>query len=280
MNAPRVGLNPAEVFGRVDEDVAMMLHRGRFLGEKFEFGPNWVHVGIIRGPSGEFGKPGSAEDLGWSKNLKTTVGMDWLHNTMGGVAVPTTNSPATAIGAQSVTGTGTGLTSNALTGYRVYMPVTGLTTPPVYGNILSNTTQILNIDQWWNPTDTTGTTPGSTSAYILNPGSLSSARFIGLGNDATAPAVGNTALVSEITANGLGRALATFAHSGGATTFTQTKTWTASGAQSAQVAGLLTGGYGAAGGGILVAHTQFTAASLANGDSLQLTWTMTLPAAG
>lgn len=276
---PRVGGSPAEMVARVGDDVGTMITRGRFMGEKLTFGPNWVHVGVIRGPNSEEGIPGAVEDLGWFKNLKTTVGMDWLHNSMGGVITAAQGGPATATSATSFTATSTPWSSNALTGYRVVFPVTGVTTAPVYGNILSNTTSVAQVDQWWTAADGTGTTPASTNAFHILVGQ-GPARFIGLGNDGTAPAVGNTAIVSEITANGLGRALATFAHTGGQTTYTLTKTWTASGAQSCQVAGNLTGGYGASGGGILVAHTQFTSATLGSGDSLQLTWTWTLPSAG
>ena len=274
----------AEVIKRVGDDVASMITRGRFMGELIGdgIGPNFVHAFVTRGPSGQFGDPGSAEDLGWTRNLKTTVGMDWLHNMMGGVAVPTLNSPATAITANSVTGTGSGLTSNALTGYRIWMPLTNLTTQPVYGNILSNTTSVVNVDQWWTSSDGTGTTPASTSAYVVAPGGLGSARFIGLTTDTGAPATGDTSLASEITTNGLQRALATFAHTGGTTTFTLSKTFTASGTFTAvHKAGLFTGGYGASGGGILVADTVLNAdATLASGDSIAVTWTWTLPAAG
>lgn len=275
-NAPRKAGSQAEVLARIDGDISTMITRGRFMGEDLgSVGPNFVHAYVMRADGG-------VEDLGWSHNLKTTVGMDWLHNMMGGVAVPTTSSPGTATSATSVTGTGSGLTASALVGYRVQMPITGLTTPGVYGNIVSNTTSVINVDQWWTPTDTTGTTPASTSAYWISPGGLGSARFIGLTTDSGAPAVGDTALTSEITTNGLQRALAAFAHTGGTTTFTLSKTFTASGTFTAvHKAGLFTGGYGAAGGGILVADTVLNAdATLASGDSIAVTWTWTLPSAG
>ena len=233
---------------------------------------------IVRGLSGEAGPPGEVLDLGWSKNLKTTVGMDWLHNSMGG-NVAATLGGATSITANSVTKTAAGWTTDAFKGMRVVMPVTNITTEPAIGNILSNSATVLTLDQWWTAIDGTASTPAGTNAMLLLPGQ-GPARFMAITNDATAPAVGDTTLTSEITANACGRAIATYAHTPGATTYTQVKTWTASGAQSAQQAGLFTGGYGAGGGGILVAHTTFTSATLANGDSLQLTWTWTLPAAG
>jgi hypothetical protein len=277
---PQVGLSPGDLFDKVGEDLGVKLTRGRMLGDDFLLGKNIVHLVIKRGPSGIEGKPGTYEDLGWFANLKTTVGMDWIHEQMGGVVAPTQNGPATVVTATAVTGTGSTWTAGTLAGKRIWMPVTGLTTAPVYGNILSNTTTVAQIDQWWTSADGVGTTPANSNAFQIAAGGLASARFIGLSNDGTAPAVGNTAMVSEIVANGLNRALATFAHTGGTTTFTQTKTWTcATAPQAAQIAGLLTGGYGASGGGILVLHTQFTSASLQIGDSLQLTWTITLPAA-
>ena len=282
---PRTADSPEEVMKRINDDVGVMISRGRFMGDRLDFGPNFVHVMVSRGDSGEAGPAGEVLDLGWRKNLKTTVGMDWLHNTMGGLVMATQGGPATATSATAFSATGSpGWAANALAGYRVVFPVTGITTAPVYGNILSNATGAtpsVGVDGWWNAADTTGTTPASTNAYIIIPGQGPS-RYMAIGNDGTAPVAANTAMVSEITANACGRALATFAHTmgGSSQVHTLVKTWTASGAQSAQVGGLFTGGYGAAGGGILVAHTQFTSATLANGDSLQLTWTWTLPAAG
>lgn len=281
-NKPRTGLSQAEVLARVDEDVLTMIGRGRFMGDRLQVGPNWVHTMIGRGDSGEYGKPGTFEDLGWAHNYRTDAGMDWIHNSMGGVAVPTTNSPATSTSATSVTGTGTGLTSNALVGFRLVMPVTGLTTPPVFGNITSNTTQIIYVDQWNNPDYTTGTTPAGTSAYIVLPGQ-GPARFIGLTNDATAYSAGMTSLASEITTNGCGRALATFAHTATAETYTLVKTWTATGNQTVHRAGNFTANYNttSSGGGHMAAITDLNAdATLANNDTLQVTWTWTLPNQG
>ena len=275
---PRPQSGPSDSMRRIDDAVAAVITRGRSMGDELEMGHNYVDIAIIRGPSGIYGEPGSVEHLPRVTNLKTTVGMDAIHNGMGGLTM-VQGSPATAVGATSFTATGTPWTAGALVGATVVFPVTGITTAPVYGRILSNTTSVAQVDGWWTGADSAGTQPASTNAFIILAGTLP-ARWIGLTNDATSPVVGGTALTAEITANGLARALATFAHTGGATTYTLTKTWTASGAQSAQQAGMFTGGYRAAGGGTLVCWTTFTSATLANGDSLQLTWTMTLPAAG
>ena len=281
-NRPVTGLSQMEALARIDEGLSTITGRNRFLGERLVLGPNWVHALIGRGDSGEHGRPGTFEDLGWAHNYRTDAGMDWIHNSMGGVAVPTTNSPATAITATQLTGTGSGLSAGALNGYRLVMPVTGLTTAPVFGNIAGNTTSIIYVDQWNNPDYTTGTTPGSTSAYIVLPGQ-GPARFIALTNDATAYSAGMTTLASEITTNGCGRALATFAHTATAETYTEIKTWTASGAQTVHRAGNFTCNYNssASGGGIMAAITDLNAdAVLAINDTLQVTWTWTLPNQG
>lgn len=281
-NRPVAGLSQAEALARIDEGLASVVGRGRLLGDRVQVGPNFVHALIGRGDSGEHGRPGTFEDLGWAHNYRPDAGMDWIHNSMGGVAIPTTNSPATSTAATSVTGTGTGLTSNALVGYRIVMPVTALTTKPVFGNVTSNTTQIVYVDQWNNEDWSAGTTPAGTSAYICLPGQ-GPARFIGLTNDATAYSVGMTSLASEITINGCGRALATYAHTGAAETYTLTKTWTATGAQTVHRAGNFTANYNttSSGGGVMAAITDLNAdATLALNDTLQVTWTWTLPNAG
>jgi len=279
-NKPRTGLSQAEVLDRIDEDLQTIIGRGRFMGDRVDVGPNWVHAMIGRGNSGVHGKPGTFEDLGWNHNYRPTAGMDWIHNGMGGLIVPTTNSPATVVTATAVTGTGSTLTTDVLKGMRLVMPITGLTTKPVFANILSNSTSVIQVDSWQTEAQGAGTTPAGTSAYFVLPGQ-GPASYIALTNDATAYSAGMTTLAAEITANGCARALAVFAHSGGATTYTLVKTWTASGAQTVHRAGNFTGGYGAAGGGVMAAITDLNAdAVLANNDTLQVTWTWTLPAAG
>ena len=283
-NKPQVGKSQADVLARVDEDVRAIVGRNRFMGETLEVGPNWVHAVVGRGPSGEFGKPGTFEDLGWAKNLKTTVGMTWLRGLMGGVLpLPSAqNAPATTVTATAVTGTGTTWTATQLVGCVIVMPVTGITTQPVYGNILSNTTSVAQVDGWMKGDGTAGTTPANTNSFLLLPGQ-GPARYMALTTDTAAPAIGDTALASEFTTLGLNRALATYADTA-ATTFTEYKIWTKSGGGSSGVihkAGLFTGGYGASGGGIMVADTDLNAeATLADGDTLAVTWTYTIPAAG
>jgi hypothetical protein len=56
-----------------------------------------------------------------------------------------------------------------------------------------------------------------------------SARYIALTEDSGAPAAGDTTLTSELAVEGLSRALGTYAHTGGATSYTISNTFTKSG---------------------------------------------------
>lgn len=230
--------------------------------------PNEVHAVIIR-------RDGSIEDLGVAHNLRTNDGADVQSGAMGG-SLFTQGSPATASSATSITATGTPYTSNALKGARVVVPITNLTTTPVYGNIGSNTTSVITVDQWWTPADGVGTTPASTSAFIILPGH-GPARFIGLTTDTAAASASDSSLTSELTTNGMTRALATYAHSAAATSYTQSKTFTATGSTGAiHKAGMFTAGTLTAGGLMLFETVLNADATLANGDQLALTWTVNI----
>jgi len=94
--------------------------------------------------------------------------------------------------------------------------------------------------------------------------------YIALSNDGTAPAATDTALASEITSNGLSRANGTPTHTSNATSYTVAYTFTATGAQSAQKAGLLN----ASSSGTLCFENTFSQVSLNSGDTLTVTWTV------
>lgn len=99
------------------------------------------------------------------------------------------------------------------------------------------------------------------------------AEFIAVSQNATAPAAGDTTLTSEETTGGLARAAATYNHTGGATSYTLAKTFTASATFSTlQKAGL----FNAASVGTLVLENTFTSTALASGDQLTITWTVNI----
>lgn len=239
-------------------------------------GDNCVSAWITR-------RDGTVEDLGVSANLLTNIGRDWFASTFGGFIPTAQNGPATATSATSVTGTGTTWTASnlatpqlGLAGMRVFMPITGLTTAPVYGNIVSNTTSVATVDKWWTAADATGTTPASTSALIIAPGTMGSARFIALSTSASAASAANTTLASEITTNGGGRVLGTYAHTFGGTTYTLTNTFSFSGTLTAIHKGGLFTCLTSAGADPMIFETVLNLdATVGNGDTMTLTWTVT-----
>lgn len=103
-------------------------------------------------------------------------------------------------------------------------------------------------------------------------------KYIALTNTAITPGATDTSLSGEITLNGLGRAAGTpsafqVASAGTTSTIAQVQNvFTASGAQSAQAAGL----FDAASSGNMFADNTFTAVSLNTGDTLTVTWKITL----
>lgn len=240
-------------------------------------GPNHVHA-FINHPDG------TVTNLGISKNLLTNIGRDVMHSWMGAFIPTAQNGPATATTSTSVTGTGTTWTASnlatpqlGLATFRVYMPVTGLTTAPVYGNIVSNTTSVATIDQWWTAADGVGTTPASTSALIIAPGGIGSVRFMALTTNASAAAATNTTLTSEITTNGGSRALATYAHTQGAATQTLQKAYSITGTLTAIHRMGLFCTLSAAGADPLILETVLSAdATVVNGDTLTVTDTITI----
>lgn len=276
MIGPDAVTAPIERVGSTDiAEISIM--RGRKIEQKVRVGKNVVHAFITHAD-------GTITSLGLSENLLTNIGRDVGLQWIGG-AIPAggIGSPATATSATSITATGTPWTASnlatpqlGLSGFRVYAPVTNVTTAPVYGNIVSNTTSVATIDQWWTGADGVGTTPASTNAFIIGAGGISSIRFMALTTDASAASASNTALTSEVTTNGGGRALATYAHTMGAATCTLQKAFTITGTLTAiHRMGLFA--HNTASTGPLVFETVLNAdATVVNGDTLTVTDTITL----
>lgn len=110
-------------------------------------------------------------------------------------------------------------------------------------------------------------------SHLCNAAAASVAKYIGLSSNASAPAAGDTDLLATVhSANGLERAEGTYA-SGATGVCTVSKTFTAS-ANGLTVgsAGLY---YTAAGAG-LFAGVAITSVELQSGDTLTLTWTVTV----
>ena len=101
------------------------------------------------------------------------------------------------------------------------------------------------------------------------------AKWISLSTDATSPVATWTQIIGEITTDGLARDVGTYA-STGTGNWTITKTFAASATHTnVQLTGLQWVVTPGSDGNLLAANT-FTAVTLNNGDSLTVTWTLTL----
>lgn len=240
--------------------------RGGSIESRVKHGPNAWHAIVIH-PDGSF------DDLGVAYNLITTVGRDFLDAAYGNGV--TKDGALTASSSTSATPSGGGMTVDAFKGHRVICPVTGLTTAPVYGNIGTNSSTVLTVDGWWVGTsDTmTGTTPSSTAGYIIVPSAES--RFMGLTADAGAAAAGDTTLASEQTSNGLGRAKATYAK-GATGVYTLQNSFSVTGSVTVHKGALFTAANTTAGGVMVFEAVLNADAVVVNGDTLQVTATVTL----
>lgn len=238
----------------------------RRVADSIRLGPNEVHAFITHAD-------GSIDDLGISHNLLTTVGRDLAAAAIG--QATGAQGALTASSATSATPSGGGLTTDQYKGWRVYCPVTGLTTAPVYGNIGSNSTTVLTVDQWWTAADGVGTTPASTNGYLILPSGL--ARFMGITADTGAASAADTTLTSEQTTNGMARAVATYAHSASAATFTLQKAFSVSGGTTTiHKMGLFTAKDTTAAGVLYFESVLNADAIVISGDTLTITDTVTL----
>jgi hypothetical protein len=102
------------------------------------------------------------------------------------------------------------------------------------------------------------------------------ADYMALTENATAPAAGDTTLASEITTNGLARAQATFAHTTNTTSYTLSKTFTASGAFTAVQKEALFNAAGPPPAGTMFVENTFTSTALASSDQLTVTHTINI----
>lgn len=149
----------------------------------------------------------------------------------------------------------------------------------VFGVIVSNTTTVLTVDQWYNPgTLAVGTTPNATCKFQILPGGVS-AFYMGLTTNATAPSATDTALAEELTGSGWTRAQCTYAHTTGASTYTLTKTFTSSDASSRTINKMAifnAASNGGAFGQMLFESAISSPPTLVSGDTITVTETVTI----
>jgi hypothetical protein len=240
--------------------------RGHVVEERFRLGPNAVSAII-------FHEDGTYTDLGVSHNLLTNTGRDLVADGLGAAGVNNGSNVATGSSATSLTDTGEAWTTDRFKGWTVIAEET--TNTPVYGNIGTNSGTVLTIDAWKNADDSAGTTPGATANYAIYP--TVRPRYMGLTENAGAAAAGDATLTGEITTGGCNRQLATYAHTPGTATFTLIKSFSVTSTFPAiHKMGLFSASTTTA-GGIMVFETVLNAdANVINGDTLQVTDTVTI----
>jgi hypothetical protein len=203
-------------------------------------------------------------------------GRDQQAAAMGGDIVGETNA-ATATSATSLTRSGASWTTDAWIGH-IVAAASG-----VYGVVISNTGTVLTIDRWNNPATpggSAGTTPGSTTVYVILPGNAP-AMFTGLTANSGAASGSDTSLSGEITtaSGGLIRKISTYAHTAGVASYTLTTAYTANGSDSLPVTIAKLGVFQSLTGATRMVYETLlnaTATLTASGDALTVTHTVTL----
>jgi hypothetical protein len=226
----------------------------------------------------------------WRHNLTTdtatgyTNRRDWQAKAMGDfgtTAFATNAAAATATTATTLTNSGATFPTagQGLAGKMVVVgPNASGAGSVVFGVIVSNTATALTVDQWYDPTSATaaaGTTPSATGKYCIVPGQFP-APFLAVTADATAPSAADTTLTAELTTNGFTRAIATYAHTAAATTYTLVHLWTASGTSTINKEAVF-GAVNTTGGGVMPFESaEPSPPTLVSGDTLQNTVTITI----
>jgi hypothetical protein len=162
-------------------------------------------------------------------NLRTNAGLDWQASVMADFQSLAGTATATTATTLSVAG----LTASKWINH-VLVALVDVNTIR-YGTILSNTTGAFTIDQWYDPTSSTGasgSTPSATSKFVVLPGGMP-ILWLALSTTVQSGAVGDTTLAGEITDSGLLRSVPTsFTHTAAATSWSLAKTYTATGTKT------------------------------------------------
>lgn len=241
---------------------------------------------VSRKPNGRrIGRPGvHRHNLTTDTATGYTNRRDWESKALGqgpSMAFATITGNATATTATTLTNSGAafptagqGLAGSIVVASR-NSSGTGVT---VYGVIVSNTATALTVDQWYDPTSTSGaagTTPNATGAYVVLPGQ-NPASWLAVTSDAGAPAASDTTLASEATTNGFARAVGTYSHTAAASTYALTHLFTATGSLTVNKEAVF-GACNTTGGGVMPFESaEPTPPALLSGDTLQQTATITI----
>jgi hypothetical protein len=245
---------------------------------------------------GKNSKRKGSSSSGWHKNLTTTTAAgytnayDWLAKAMGqgpSFAGSWARQSPTGASATGVTGCPTTLPTagQGLAGSIVVL--FGSTNASlVYGVIMSNTGSAIVVDQWYDATSTSGasgTLPTGGTFYIIILPGQNPAAWMAVTSSSGPPTTADTYLAGELAgATGFSRAVGTYSHSAGTSTYSLVHLWTAGATETINMEAQ----FGAANGpnttpGAALGVMPFESAepnppTLVSGDTLQNTCTITI----
>lgn len=190
----------------------------------------------------------------------------------------TTALAGTATATTATSLTSSGFTASAYVGHIVVAGNSAATF--VYGVITANTTTVLTVDRWYQPSSPGGSaasTPSATAPFFIAPYGAG-APFLALTANSSAAAGSDTTLAGEITTSGGGliRKLATYAHTAGAASYTLTGVWTANGSDSLPVTLAKMAAFNSLTGGTMAFEALLNATATLNASGDQLTGTLTV----
>lgn len=202
-------------------------------------------------------------------NLRTNVGIDWQSRVMAGDTLTGAQLQGTASATTATSLTTTGLTASALVDHIIAVGANSAGAgSTVYGVITANTTTVITVDRWYNPTTpagSAGTTPNATAQYQVLPGSAPAA-YLALSSTVQSGAAGDTTLAGELSTNGFSRAYwSTYAHTAAVASYTLTKFFTATGTSTINSEAIFNA---SAGGSMPFISAETSPPTLVSGDTL------------
>jgi hypothetical protein len=239
---------------------------------------------IFAGKSGRSRKGPHRHNLTTTTAVGYTNAFDWLAKAMGmgpafAFATATGNATSTTAVALVNTGAAFPTAGQGLAGQIVYAgPNSSGVGSVAYLVVTSNTATTLTGDQWTNPASTTGAntaTPNGTCSYQIGPGQ-NPAAWLAVTSSVFTPATSDTTLAGELTVNGFGRAVGTYAHTAASNTYTLTHLWTATGTQTINNEAQFGAATVTAGGVMPFESPEPSPPTLVSGDTLQNTITITI----
>lgn len=225
----------------------------------------------------------------WEHNLTTdtaagyTNRRDFQSKALGqgpSMAFATAQGTATAASATSLTNSGAAFPTagQGLAG-SIVVAVAATSGLLVYAVIVSNTSTVLTVDQWYDPTSTSGAASANiasaTAKYVILPGQ-NPASWLAVTSDAVAPASSDTTLASEATTNGFARAVGSYSHSAAASTYALAHTFTATGSLTVNKEAVFGACNTTAGGVMPYESAEPTPPALLSGDTLAQTITISI----